>query len=261
MLPWRLKWVLREISDLGNVSRHRAALRNPWKFWAALLLKFVPRVWPFPIHLHLRRGGVVAVYEFMTLFVYKEIFVDGCYDVPVALGPEPVIIDIGANTGLFILRMKQLHPDCRVTGYEPMPSNFAQLQKNLERSGLTGVDVVMRGVGSEPGTVRLYVHRGNIGGHSIFQNQTGGRRHIEIELVGVRELLERAGSCALLKLDCEGAEFQIIKALTADLAARVRHIFFEATPSLYDPRELVTHLESLGYQLTPYRGLYLAVRP
>ena len=89
----------------------------------------------------------MAVKEFMTLYIYKEIFVDGCYDLSLASGPAPFIIDVGANTGLFIIRMKQLYPNSRVAGYEPLPSNFLQLKRSIELSRLDHVDIFMQGVG------------------------------------------------------------------------------------------------------------------
>ena len=58
----------------------------------------------------------MAVKEFMTLYIYKEIFVEGCYDLSLATDPAPFIIDVGANTGLFIIRMKQLYPNAKVSG-------------------------------------------------------------------------------------------------------------------------------------------------
>jgi hypothetical protein len=93
MKSWRLSWAITEISDTSNFSKHTQALHSSWKFWVALVFKLVPGVWPFTIQLRLRQGGVVAVKEFMTLYIYKEIFVEGCYD-----DPAPFIIDVGTNT-------------------------------------------------------------------------------------------------------------------------------------------------------------------
>jgi len=261
MKSWRLAWTLAEISDSSNIAKHRRALRSPWKFWAALFLKFVPFVWPFPIQLRLRRGGVVTVREFMTLFIYKEIFVDGCYDLPLPTAPS-VIVDIGANTGLFMIRMKQLYPNAGIRGYEPLPSNYAQLRQNLELSALDKVETCMQGVGGTTRKEKLYVHPSNIGGHSIHRSLAGGGRHIEIDLVGLRELLDSLDGqrCDVLKLDCEGAELEIIKSIDEEMAKRIDNVVFEPTPSLYDVTQLVEHLKSIGYRVGDYKGLCWARR-
>ena len=65
MRTQRLRWVLAEICNTSNYSRHRKVLHSSWKFWCALLLKFVPHVWPFQIQLRLKQGGVIKVTEFM----------------------------------------------------------------------------------------------------------------------------------------------------------------------------------------------------
>jgi FkbM family methyltransferase len=262
MKSWRLRWAIAEISDTSNFAKHSQALHSSWKFWVALVLKLVPGVWPFTIQLRLRQGGVVAVKEFMTLYIYKEIFVDGCYDLFVAKSPAPFIIDVGANTGLFTIRMKQLYPNSKIAGYEPLPSNFLQLKRSIELSRLDNVEIFMQGVGGTPRIEKLYIHPKNVGGHSMFPAYAESSKYIEIQLIDVQGLLlsTNGAICNLLKLDCEGAEFEIISSIREDTAARIENIVFEATPSLYDVSQLITHLEKLGYRLTKPRDLYLAVR-
>jgi hypothetical protein len=85
---------------------------------------------------------------------------------------------------------------------------------------------------------------------------------LEIELIDVRGLLRLldGATCNLLKLDCEGAELEIIRSINKELAVRIENILFEPTPSLYDVEELVEHLQSIGYRVGRHKGLYLAMR-
>jgi hypothetical protein len=62
-----------------------------------------------------------------------------------------------------------------------------------------------------------------------------------------------------LKLDCEGAELEIIASINKEMAARIENILFEPTPSLYNVNELIEHLERIGYGVSRHKGLYLAV--
>lgn len=260
MQSWRFEWALAEISNFSNYSRHGQILHSSWKFWLALLLKFMPRLWPFQIELRLKQGGVVGVNEFMTLYIYKEIFVDGCYDVPLPASGDPLIIDVGANTGLFIIRMKQLYPRSRVFGYEPVPSNYAQLERNLELSGCDDCEIFRRGVAGLARKEKLYIHRSNIGGHSIHKSEAGGDDHIEIDLVDIDGMLQPLNGkpCDLLKLDCEGAEYEIIKGISKETAKKIKKIVFEVTPTLYDTNEVAEHLRNIGYRLGRHKGLWLA---
>jgi hypothetical protein len=50
-------------------------------------------------------------------------------------------------------------------------------------------------------------------------------------------------------MDCEGAEYEIIKALDVDLVSEVEIILFESTESVYDLSELLDHLRSIGFSI------------
>lgn len=262
MKSWRLKWTLAEISNLSNFYKHNQTLHSSWKFWLAIVAKFVPSLWVFPIRLYLKNGGVVNVMDFMTLYIYKEIFVDNCYDFPFLSTQEPLIIDVGANTGLFTIRMKQLYPCSRIYCYEPFASNYDQLRRNLEQSHFGGCHLFQKGVGGTARKEKLFIHHRNIGGHSIYKSQTSEREHIEIELVDVPGILEHLDgkTCSLLKIDCEGAEYEIINSINKEIARQIENIVFEPTPFVYDIHKLIKHLEDIGYHIEKHKGLYVCMR-
>jgi FkbM family methyltransferase len=260
MRSWRLQWAFEELTSGANFRRHRTVLKSPWKFWFALAAKLIPRVWKHPVTLRLKKGGVFDVAEFMTLYVYKEIFVDGCYDYPALAEEEPLIVDIGANTGLFAVRMKQLYPKSRVECYEPFGPNYEQLSKTLTRSGFDGCRAYKEGVGATARVEKLYVHPRNLAGHSIYSDMATSAEHVEIRLVDLRSVIDRlnGATCSLLKLDCEGAEYEIIKSLDKNSAPLFKNIVFESTPSTYDVNELTRHLQAIGYRTGTHNGLHVA---
>ncbi|OGM42085.1 hypothetical protein ABOM_008591 [Aspergillus bombycis] len=63
-------------------------------------------------------------------FIYNEIFNDHEYDT-VVLPKAPVIVDVGANIGLFSLYMKEKYPLAKIIAFEPAPENFEALNRNL----------------------------------------------------------------------------------------------------------------------------------
>jgi FkbM family methyltransferase len=260
MNSWRLNWAYTEITNRSNFRRHRELLQSPWKFWLALFAKLVPRLWVFPIKLHLKQGGVINVTEFMTLYIYKEIFAENCYDYPLLPSSHPRIIDVGANTGLFAIRMKQLYPTAHIICYEPFPSNFNQLIKNLDQSHFENCYAIKKGVGGRTRKEKLYIHSKNIGGHSIFKSESGGEDSIEIDILDISDVLNYSdlSSCDLLKLDCEGAEFEIIMKIDSAIARRIPQIIFEPSPNVYDVRQLIKHLQVVGYHVETSHGLYVA---
>ena len=107
MGTWRLRWSLAQLTP-SEIIRHRGILKTPWRFYWILLVKLFPHFWRRALVMEPWDGKQIPVHEFMTLMVYKEIFVDHCYDVALVDIDRPSFVDVGANTGLFALRMKQL---------------------------------------------------------------------------------------------------------------------------------------------------------
>eukprot|EP00238_Polyblepharides_amylifera_P000964 CAMPEP_0196573734 /NCGR_PEP_ID=MMETSP1081-20130531/3589_1 /TAXON_ID=36882 /ORGANISM="Pyramimonas amylifera, Strain CCMP720" /LENGTH=308 /DNA_ID=CAMNT_0041891555 /DNA_START=221 /DNA_END=1148 /DNA_ORIENTATION=- len=65
-------------------------------------------------------------------FLYNEIFVDECYiQHGVTLAEEDVVLDIGANIGLFGMFCAVRCPRGRVVCVEPVPATFQALRQNL----------------------------------------------------------------------------------------------------------------------------------
>ncbi len=64
-------------------------------------------------------------------FIYREVFQDNCYLRGVELGPRPTVVDVGANIGLFALRVLRQYPEAQLVCFEPAPESFRLLQQNL----------------------------------------------------------------------------------------------------------------------------------
>lgn len=264
MLPWRLKWTVSQFSQVADYRKHSAVLQSAPAFYFTVLERLIPGFSSKTKYLALTDGHVIPVRDFMTLYIYKEIFVDRCYDLTLDQ-PAPVIIDIGANSGLFALRLKQLYPSAKIACYEPFPPNFAQLQNTIAVNGLESVSPVQKAVGARPGRAKLFIHKKNIGGHSFYASETLNRDYVEVEVIDIPSLLgevqqqlgEAPQEVDLLKIDCEGAEFDILMNLSAADARKIRQIIVETTSGLYDVDELNEQMASLGYQHQAWNGLCL----
>lgn len=250
---WRLKWV---VCQLGAFKEYAAIVASPARFYwqmAATLFRKRSR----PIRLELRPGGSIRVWDFMNFYVYREVFVDRCYDVKLDRS-DPVILDVGANTGLFSLRMKQLYPQAKITCFEPFPPNFAELQATIQENNLQGVTPVQAAVGAKAESTKMYINARNLGGHSLFAELADSANAVDVDVLPIVAIVESLGSSVdLMKLDCEGAEYAILKSLTQEIASRIQRIIIEPTPQLYDIEELKIHMRSLGYSVTWRDGLYL----
>jgi FkbM family methyltransferase len=191
------------------------------------------------------------VRDFMTLYIYNEIFAEKSYDYPNLVTGNPVIIDIGANTGLFSLRMKQRYPDSTIYCYEPFLKNFEQLSQNIRLSKLESIEIFQKGVGGRTRTEKLFLNKNNLGGHSLFELEARSNEFVHIDIIGIADLLKDLGQdrIHLIKMDCEGAEYEIIKGINNQLASQIEIILFESTESVYNLNELTDYLKALGFEI------------
>ena len=104
-------------------------------------------------------------------------------------------------------------------------------------------------VGGSAKHEKLFLRDRNVGGQSIYSSVAGGSlRTIEFRMVDLDTALSRLGAeCDLIRLDCEGAEYEILMSMTNAHAARVSRIVFEPTPAIYKLAEVSDHLVELGY--------------
>ena len=248
---WRLNWALGQIFTLANYKKHSAVLSSPMMFWLALILKFYPNFYAKPIILGLKNGGQLLVREFMTLYIYSEIFVEGIYDYPDLGKGEPIIMDIGANTGLFTLRMKQLYPGASIYCYEPFPLNHQDMLTNIKLSNIQEVSVFQKGIGSISRIEKLYINKKNMGGHSLFSSEAGSEEYVNVPILALHEAFNdlKIPYFDLIKMDCEGAEYEILKSIDTELASRIGVIVFESTDSVYNLSEVSDHLVNLGFSI------------
>ena len=256
-IPWRLKWTLAQFAQPADYRKHSAVLQSAPAFYFAALKKLIPCLSPDMKYLPLTDGHVIPVRDFMTLYIYKEIFVDRCYDLRLDRS-APVIVDIGANSGLFALRLKQLYPSAKIACYEPFPPNFAQLENTIAVNRLHEVTPLQKAVGARPGHAKLFIHKRNMGGHSFYAGEALNTDHVDVEVIDLPSILsDLRQDVDLLKLDCEGAEFDILMNLAASDARQIRRIIVETTSGLYEVDELNARMASLGYRHQPQGGLSL----
>src|SRR4051812_24946312 len=68
--------------------------------------------------------------------IIREIWRENCYHTLGDLAPGDVVVDLGANQGIFSLLAAQ--KGARVFAIEPDARTFGVLQRNIDRNGLSG---------------------------------------------------------------------------------------------------------------------------
>lgn len=256
---FKTKWTISQMTRPSSIKTIFGLLSNPMHYYAGILLKLVPGLSKRIVEIRFKSGYKVHLKDFMSFYIFNEIFVDGCYDVVEGMRERPTIMEVGGNTGYFAMRMKQLFPDATIYSFEPFTPVFKEMLKNLEMNDIKNVHPIQEAVSDESGTIKLFIHPTNIGGHSIFKEGVGDN-YVEVPVKTLTQVFEEhdIDRIDLLKLDCEGAEYPIITSMTREIASKIMNLVYEPTPSQYSVKELNSHLENLGYNISEHQGMMVA---
>lgn len=130
-----------------------------------------------------------------------------------------VFVDIGANLGIATIIMAKLNPESIVYSFEPFKKTFDLLVKNIELNSLTNVKAFNLAVSNKTNkTLDLSILNWMSGANStcadakLFENNWNSVDVQKVDCISFDEiiLINKIDKIHLLKIDCEGAEFDII---------------------------------------------------
>jgi FkbM family methyltransferase len=151
---------------------------------------------------------------------FREIFADDNYKFN-AKSDEPVIYDCGANIGLSCLYFKSLYPKAIIIAFEADKNIANILSVNLQKNNIKDVTVISSAVWVHDDGVQFSTE-GSDGGSIL-----GLDGKIKVPSVRLKSILEKSINIIdLLKIDIEGAEYEVIKDCDKSLD-NVKNIFIE----------------------------------
>ena len=127
-----------------------------------------------------------------------------------------VALDIGANIGYYtLLFARRVGPRGHVFAFEPEPSNFALLTKNVQLNGYTNVTLVNKAVSDTNGRLRLFLSMGNNADHRVYDSQDG-RHSVEVESVRLDDHFAGfSRAINFIKMDIQGAVLPAAQGMTS----------------------------------------------
>ena len=141
------------------------------------------------------------------------------YYLPGGLEPK-VILDIGSNIGTSILFFHELFPAARIYGFEPHPETFRILQMNV--AAIPSVEVFNYALGAIDQKISLSfdgVDFSGFGAKDAASSSLGTITTIECEARHAGKVMKKLGleRIDLIKIDCEGAEYDVLSALPDEM--------------------------------------------
>ncbi len=206
----------------------------------------------------LRNGLRITTRSFqLDRFGINEVWLDEIYNPPgFNWNNCRTVIDVGANIGTFTLFAAAHAPEAKIYAFEPEEGTAAALQKNVDDNQLGNrITTEVKGIAGTEGERTFYV-AGKCSWFGSFYKPVGESMPVTISVTTLAQVFQKYGitQCDFLKLDCEGAEYEILYGLPEELFERIGFIALEYHPFSEDPRDtpgaLRAFLEEKGYQVT-----------
>jgi FkbM family methyltransferase len=222
--------------------------RNPLAMFAALASR------RSPLDITLVDGTRYTVRGPMDVWAIKETCLNRDYEAwqPRQIQDGWTVIDIGGGLGDFAVHVGRRFPNARVLAFEPFSESYALLTGNITANGVRNVTAVPNAVSSD-GRPMVLQRTGDPLQHSTQDGAEKRPGSEQVKSVTLAEVLQthQIARVDLLKIDCEGGEFDILLNMPDDVLARVDRISLEwhDNATTHTHTELAARLRVAGFQV------------
>jgi len=192
------------------------------------------------------------------ILVIWEIWNAKVYDDPrFPIQTHDVVVDIGAHIGGFGIRAAGLAR--QVFAYEASGKNYAILEKNLQLNVIQNLRINNKAVSHQGGEMKFFMPSDNGALGSLLQDP-----HSPMEIVQAITLTDiiednNIEQIDFLKLDVEGAEYDILFSCPKETLEKIRYIvmeYHEFHNGVHNHRDLLNLLRSNGFQVSVEGGIF-----
>lgn len=208
-----------------------------------------------PVVIELKNGNRFKVRTGMDIWIIKETCLDRDYErnsVPIKDGW--VVIDIGAGLGDFTITVAREHPNSVVYAYEPFPESFALLQENIKLNQVSNVRAFPYAVGKRSEPMRLDTTTRIAVQYSTARIATSPNPEtVQVPGQSLADIffIERLSQCDFLKVDCEGAEYDIFLYTNEETLRKIRRVCLEYHDGVtaFSHTDLIRLFKENGFQV------------
>lgn len=204
------------------------------------------------------RPGILQTYkasglQFEMAFIPEEIEAIEDYQKWYKPQPGDLVFDIGAHCGVSSYYLSQMvGPAGRVICFEPDPTNFELLRRNIERHRLTNVTAVQMALAGSSGTL-AFNSEGTIGsGLATLLDRNSVGKIVEVQAITLEEAFRRWGVPKLCKIDIEKAEIEVLRSSAEILKYQKPHFVIDTNhliDGILTTRAVEAMLREYGYEV------------
>jgi len=167
-----------------------------------------------------------------------------------------IVLDVGANIGYYTLIFAKLvGKDGIVFAFEPEPTNFDLLKKNVTINGYKNVILIRKALSDRTGKTKLFLSEVHLGDHRIIDPKET-RNSIEIDTItGEDYFRDLNKKINFIKMDIQGAEILALRGMSSLLQKMNEiKIMIEFAPIWLkygnDPLELLSLLNEYDFKVS-----------
>jgi FkbM family methyltransferase len=192
--------------------------------------------------------------------VFKEIFMEDVYNVGAlvrVLPDNPVVIDIGANAGFFDVLLLSKIKNAQIYAYEPISGNVERMRGIAAANQTFARCVIIHSAavtGKPSEMLRMYAQDmvdNQVVASSLQGFNSDNTKELWVPAVSLADILSKIAqtNVDLLKMDCEGSEYDIIGNTPPDLLRRIERMLIEVhdIDNQNNIQEFSEYLVRLGY--------------
>jgi FkbM family methyltransferase len=183
---------------------------------------------------------------------------DWLFDLKRTLKEHPsVIVDVGANEGSITQKLNNWFPEAHIYAFEPVTATFQLLQRNTVK--LRNVSPIVKALGKANTKANIFLYEDNTISSFNASEQGIARRHETVEVVRLDAFMNEhsLSHVDILKIDVEGAEFDVLEGCGNFLAEGINCIYlevgYEREPTKVHFSNVDQFMEKNGFVI---RGIY-----
>ncbi|MDP2673193.1 MAG: FkbM family methyltransferase [Nanoarchaeota archaeon] len=161
-------------------------------------------------------------------FIINEVWIHKSYNPKgFEINKNDIVIDIGAHAGIFTILASYYAKNGKVYAFEPMKENYELLKENIKLNYAKNIEAINKAVSNKSGKLKFYVSQTKNKGQNSFYKLSDTQKQISVEKISFKNFIKKIPKINFLKIDCEGAEYEILFSLSKKELEKIKKISME----------------------------------
>jgi FkbM family methyltransferase len=198
------------------------------------------------------------------LSMFAEIWFHEFYNPPFfPIKENDIVFDVGANNGYFTIYAAQKAKSGKVYAFEPVSALADLIRKNAAVNRLDNIQIEQFALGGKSGEADFFISKQHNGCHSLY-HRAADDEPVRVRLLTLADFCAQKGIVKIdfLKMDCEGAEYEILLNLDRTALSMIGKIAMEHHDDILAGRthgEIVDFLQQHNFLVAEKTGYIYAL--